>query len=321
MSLSELINETCPICSNNLFLGNPGKPVDIISCHHKFHNNCLHRWCNNNQRNTLARCSCPSCRRAFNFNNELNDLNETIKRDLLKALVNGDYNNLSPEDKNTLQEIINQNNSEAPVAPSQAPVAQNGNFLAMSPLDFATMLLNNSTAMDQDIEEVNHEREAIQQNSERWLRDTYSHGIDENLLNEESKQQLILYIWNKKINESPRGRYGDNNTPQEVLNMTPNQFANHILQMYVRNNQVRNLQEFLQEQREEINEDGPLVWLETAYHSDIDDGGVSMNNQRKKMYENYIINQINQINQPRGGKSKKRVTKKRRVKRRHSRRN
>ena len=318
MNLSELINELCPICSNNLFLGNPGKPVDITSCHHKFHNNCLYTWCNNNQRNTLARCSCPSCRQAFNFNSELNDLNETIKRDLLKALVNGDYNNLSPEDKNTLQEIINQNNSEAQ---SSAPVAQPVIFLNMNPLDFAMMLLNNSANMDQDTEDINHEREEIQRDPEEWLNATCKYGMDENLLSDESKQQLILYLWNRKINQAPRGRYGNNNTPQEILNMTPNQFANHILQRYITLQPRDNTPEFLEEQREEINYD-PLLWLENAYKRNNDNGyDVWMNPELKKMYENYIINQINQINQPRtGGKSKKRVTKRRRVKKRHSRR-
>ncbi len=320
MSLSELINESCPICSNNLFLGNPGNPVDITSCHHKFHNNCLYRWCNNNQRNILARCSCPSCRRAFNFNNELNDLNETVKRDLLKALVNGDYNNLSPEDKNALQEIINQNNSEAPTQAHVAqPVTQNANFLAMNPQDFAMMLLNDSIIMEQDTEDVARERQTIQRDALSWLREMYELS-DENLLNEQAKQQLILYLWNRKINQAPRGRYGDDNTPQEILNMTPSQFANHILERYITLQPEIDETEFLEQQREEINDDEPLVWLENAYIGD-DDYGVRMNRELKKMYENYIINQINQINQPRrGGKTKKRVTKRRRVKKSHSRR-
>ena len=125
ISLTELINETCPICSDNLFLGKPYYPIEINNCHHKFHKKCLLQWCNNYQKNTLVSCSCPTCRQTFNSTNCLKDLNSSNKQDLLKSLVNGDYNNLTSGDKEKLQKIINENNQlEQPVTQTVESVTQ-----------------------------------------------------------------------------------------------------------------------------------------------------------------------------------------------------
>ena len=319
MSLSELINETCPICSDNLFLGKPGNPIEINTCHHKFHKDCLYRWCNSYQRNTLTSCSCPSCRQSFNFNNELNDLNETIKQDLLKALDNGDYNNLSPEDKNTFQKIIDKYN----------PVVQNENFLSMKEKDFAMRFLNASPYFnyERNTDKRNEELVEINRNAKQWLNNVLtlriadvfdrerSYGIFTVKINKllytlESTRELILYMWNKQI-KNPKKKYGDNSTPPEILNMSPDEFANYALQLYVSefpylvdSPKYNEDGRFLEKEINKINLN-PFSWLQDHYNITKARDPIF-----KKMYENYIINQINQINQSfnnnrQGGKSKK----------------
>jgi len=75
MSRQELNIEECGICFEELYVpGNRGPPVEITTCHHRFHRNCLQQVC---QRNLLI-CGCPICRARFNFNDNLEDLSPLV---------------------------------------------------------------------------------------------------------------------------------------------------------------------------------------------------------------------------------------------------
>ena len=67
----------CQICALPLY--NPELfPVEITTCHHRFHRDCLrNQWCVA-AGNTLANCRCPICRRRFNCNTSLQDLTPLV---------------------------------------------------------------------------------------------------------------------------------------------------------------------------------------------------------------------------------------------------
>jgi hypothetical protein len=67
----------CQICALPLY--NPELfPVEITTCHHRFHRDCLKiHWCVA-AGNTLANCRCPNCRRRFNCNTGLQDLAPSV---------------------------------------------------------------------------------------------------------------------------------------------------------------------------------------------------------------------------------------------------
>ena len=67
----------CQICALPLY--NPELfPVEITTCHHRFHRDCLrNQWCVA-AGNTLANCRCPICRRRFNCNTGLQDLTPLV---------------------------------------------------------------------------------------------------------------------------------------------------------------------------------------------------------------------------------------------------
>ena len=81
MSRQDLNDEDCVICFEQLYLpGIRGPPVEITTCHHRFHRDCLQTYCGNpvNRNNTLIACACPTCQRRFNFNIRLQDLNQQV---------------------------------------------------------------------------------------------------------------------------------------------------------------------------------------------------------------------------------------------------
>jgi hypothetical protein len=79
LTLDVLNTEECPICFESLyrFQGN-GDPMEITRCHHRFHQNCLNDNCTI-QPNTLVNCSCPTCRQMFNYNTELENLEQQVQ--------------------------------------------------------------------------------------------------------------------------------------------------------------------------------------------------------------------------------------------------
>lgn len=81
MSRQDLNNEDCVICFEQLYLpGDHGQPVEITTCHHRFHRDCLQTYCGNagNRNNSLISCACPTCQRRFNFNIRLQDLTQQV---------------------------------------------------------------------------------------------------------------------------------------------------------------------------------------------------------------------------------------------------
>lgn len=81
MSRQDLNDEDCVICFEQLYLpGIRGPPVEITTCHHRFHRDCLQTYCGNpvNRNNTLIACACPTCQRRFNFNIRLQDLTQQV---------------------------------------------------------------------------------------------------------------------------------------------------------------------------------------------------------------------------------------------------
>jgi len=77
MSRQELNETECGICFEELYVPVNeirGPPVEITTCHHRFHRNCLQQVC---QRNLLI-CGCPNCRTRFNFNTNLEDLSPMV---------------------------------------------------------------------------------------------------------------------------------------------------------------------------------------------------------------------------------------------------
>jgi hypothetical protein len=81
MSRQDLNDEDCVICFEQLYLpSDNGAPVEITTCHHRFHRGCLQTYCENpaNRNNTLISCACPTCQRRFNFNIRLQDLSQQV---------------------------------------------------------------------------------------------------------------------------------------------------------------------------------------------------------------------------------------------------
>jgi len=82
--------EDCIICAELLYT-----PKDVIEitnsrnidnsqingCHHRYHAECLRKWCANKQM-----CECPICRRNFRYNEDTNTLTEQIKKKLQDML-------------------------------------------------------------------------------------------------------------------------------------------------------------------------------------------------------------------------------------------
>lgn len=67
--------DECPICTETLNKPPIKLPVITLSCTHKFHRNCIDKWCKmlalNSNNNDDARCSCPNCRTKFKSEDEL----------------------------------------------------------------------------------------------------------------------------------------------------------------------------------------------------------------------------------------------------------
>jgi len=81
MSRQVLNDEDCIICFEQLYLpSDNGAPIEITTCHHRFHRGCLQTYCENpaNRNNTLISCACPTCQRRFNFNIRLQDLSQQV---------------------------------------------------------------------------------------------------------------------------------------------------------------------------------------------------------------------------------------------------
>jgi hypothetical protein len=81
MTHADLTDEECVICFDQLYsyYGN-GPVVEITSCHHRFHRDCLQTNCGNPQinDNSLINCACPICQQRFNFNIEIQDLSQQV---------------------------------------------------------------------------------------------------------------------------------------------------------------------------------------------------------------------------------------------------
>ena len=86
IDLNKLLTTECPICRDTLYLPTENlyttHPVQITGCGHKFHKDCLNKWCGRARAN-VTNCSCPLCRRRFNFNTELIDLTQYILNSVL----------------------------------------------------------------------------------------------------------------------------------------------------------------------------------------------------------------------------------------------
>ena len=75
----------CNICLERLY-NIDLNPVEITTCHHRFHRNCLQQNCNGPQGNTLQNCRCPVCRYDIrNFNRNISSLSnqERSNNDLI----------------------------------------------------------------------------------------------------------------------------------------------------------------------------------------------------------------------------------------------
>lgn len=114
----------CQICFERLY--NPDlHPVEITTCHHRFHRNCLqNQWCNNNARNTLTACRCPNCNQIFNAQTQLQDLT---------AQINARLQQLQQENARLQQlQQVNARLQRARVAaepnPQQAPVSDSKKY-------------------------------------------------------------------------------------------------------------------------------------------------------------------------------------------------
>lgn len=114
MSRQDLNDETCAICFEQLYLpDNNGPPVEITTCHHRFHRVCLQTYCGNSLNNTLINCGCPNCRRRFNSNRRLEDLTQQVadRFAVLDAedavIAAGPVAGLNPQLQNYLQNNYN----------------------------------------------------------------------------------------------------------------------------------------------------------------------------------------------------------------------
>ena len=120
MSRQDLNTEECVICYEPLYLpSDNGPPVEITTCHHRFHRGCLQTYCGNpaNNNNTLIACACPTCQRRFNFNIRLQDLTQQVTDRFAVldaedaaaalALAAGPVAGLNPQLQNYLQNNYN----------------------------------------------------------------------------------------------------------------------------------------------------------------------------------------------------------------------
>ena len=82
LDLNTLNTEECQICLESLYMVN--RPVEINTCHHRFHRDCLYRNCRSLP-NNLQECRCPVCRGVFNFNRDLTKLTQQVQ-DRLREL-------------------------------------------------------------------------------------------------------------------------------------------------------------------------------------------------------------------------------------------
>ena len=115
MSRQELNETECGICFEELYVPVNeirGSPIEITTCHHRFHRNCLQQVCANN----LINCNCPICRRRFNFNTNLEDLSPLVAErlvaldaesavSLMQAAAQAPVVGLNPQLLNYLQTI------------------------------------------------------------------------------------------------------------------------------------------------------------------------------------------------------------------------
>ena len=69
--------DPCAICQEELSNLTNGQIISL-PCHHRFHQNCLNDNCTI-QPNTLVNCSCPTCRQIFNYNTELENLEQQVQ--------------------------------------------------------------------------------------------------------------------------------------------------------------------------------------------------------------------------------------------------
>lgn len=88
MSMQELLDETCPICSESLYFQQT-QPIET-PCRHRFHRKCLNDWC---ERTNLTRCNCPACRTPFNFKKQLTKIGTHI-RNKVRTASNPEIKNL-----------------------------------------------------------------------------------------------------------------------------------------------------------------------------------------------------------------------------------
>jgi hypothetical protein len=114
ISRQDLNDETCVICFEQLYLpGNNGPPIEITTCHHRFHRVCLQTYCGNSPNNTLTQCRCPTCQQRFNSNNQLEDLTQQVADRFAvldaedAAIAAGPIAGLNPQLKNYLQSNYN----------------------------------------------------------------------------------------------------------------------------------------------------------------------------------------------------------------------
>jgi hypothetical protein len=92
--------EMCPICIHT-FGSTPNCAIFIAPCTHKFHNNCLLRYCAEEIKRKVYTPTCPVCRQSLGFGNI--DVNKFKN----KALETPIINNWIENGKNELLDVYN----------------------------------------------------------------------------------------------------------------------------------------------------------------------------------------------------------------------
>lgn len=77
--------EMCPICINT-FSSTPNCAIFIAPCSHKFHNNCLVRYCAEEIKKKVYTPTCPVCRQSLGFGNI--DVNNFKNKYLEAPIIN-----------------------------------------------------------------------------------------------------------------------------------------------------------------------------------------------------------------------------------------